>query len=56
MIRPEWQEHIRRMVDGWPPVSAETYAQLALLLGPEPQSIAEFPAARMRPAPQSTAA
>lgn len=35
MIRPEWQERIRRMVDGWPPVTPETYAQLALLLAPE---------------------
>lgn len=56
MIRPEWQEHIRRMVDGWPPVSAETYAQLALLLGPEQQPVAEFPAARTPSAPRSTAA
>ena len=35
MIRPEWQDHIRRMVDGWPPVTPETYARLALLLAPE---------------------
>ncbi|MFF5004652.1 hypothetical protein ACFY3G_17695 [Streptomyces phaeochromogenes] len=35
MIRPEWREHIRRMVDDWPSVSPETYAQLALLLAPE---------------------
>ncbi|MFJ9243771.1 hypothetical protein [Streptomyces sp. NPDC101776] len=35
MIRPEWQERIRRMVDGWPPVTPEAYAQLALLLAPE---------------------
>lgn len=35
MIRPEWQERIRRMVDGWPPVEPETYARLALLCAPE---------------------
>jgi hypothetical protein len=34
VIRPEWQERIRRMVDDWPPVTPETYAQLALLLAP----------------------
>ncbi|MFJ4631592.1 hypothetical protein [Streptomyces sp. NPDC088847] len=34
MIRPEWQDRIRRMVDDWPPVTPETYAQLALLLAP----------------------
>lgn len=42
MIRPEWQEHIRQMVDGWPPVEPETYAQLALLLAPERPAVAEL--------------
>ncbi|WP_329338534.1 hypothetical protein OG866_26940 [Streptomyces sp. NBC_00663] len=50
MIRPEWQEHIRRMVDGWPPVTPETYAQLALLLAPErpasPSAALPTPSAR----------
>ncbi|MFD5251293.1 hypothetical protein ACKI10_43170 [Streptomyces galilaeus] len=41
MIRPEWQERIRQMVDGWPPVEPETYAQLALLLTPERPAAAE---------------
>ncbi|MEV6122961.1 hypothetical protein AB0M23_21005 [Streptomyces sp. NPDC052077] len=33
------------MVDDWPPVSPETYARLALLLAPEPQSTAITPTA-----------
>jgi hypothetical protein len=53
VIGPELEERIRRMVDGWPPVSAETYAQLALLLAPEPRSITESaatPARTVQPA------
>ncbi|GGN47228.1 hypothetical protein [Streptomyces fuscichromogenes] len=38
MSRPEWRERIRQMVDDWPPVTPETYAQLALLLAPAPAS------------------
>ncbi|MEU9972313.1 hypothetical protein [Streptomyces sp. NPDC051014] len=34
MSRPEWREHIRQMVDDWPPVTSDTYARLALLLAP----------------------
>ncbi|GGZ80486.1 hypothetical protein ACFOOM_07770 [Streptomyces echinoruber] len=58
MIRPEWQERIRRLVDDWPPVSEETYARLALLLAPE-QRLAEVPApsvAVARPTPEQQAA
>lgn len=49
MIRPEWQERIRQMVDGWPPVTPETYARLALLLAPE-TGPAHSPAEREQPA------
>lgn len=49
MIREEWQERIRRMVDGWPPVTPETYTQLALLLAPE-TGPALAPAEREQPA------
>lgn len=57
MIRPEWQEHIRRMVDDWPPVTAETYARLALLLAPEGSATpaAALPAAPTPPAQQIAA-
>jgi hypothetical protein len=51
VIRPEWQEHIRQMVDGWPPVEPETYAELALLLAPERLAVAET-AATSQPLPQ----
>lgn len=50
MIRPEWQERIRQMVDGWPPVEPETYAQLALLLAPERPAA---PDSVPKPAPQA---
>lgn len=39
MIRAEWRDQIRQMVDDWPPVAPDTYAQLALLLAPAPASV-----------------
>lgn len=54
MTREERWEHIRRMVDGWPPLTFEQHAQLALLLRPEP-SVAE-PAAAHTQTAQPTAA
>ncbi|MFD9445477.1 hypothetical protein ACFWBR_42470 [Streptomyces sp. NPDC060006] len=52
MTREELQERARQQVAEWPPVSDETYAQLALLLAPEPLAVARPVAAR----PQPTAA
>ncbi|MGW2292292.1 hypothetical protein [Streptomyces phaeochromogenes] len=43
MIREERHEYIRSMVDGWPAVSPETYARLALLLAPARAATAERP-------------
>ncbi|MFJ2514661.1 hypothetical protein ACIQJX_35170 [Streptomyces griseoviridis] len=55
MIRPEWADGIQRMVDGWPPVTEATYAQLALLLTPGPvaPTAAEPPPAQEHQAPQA---
>ncbi|MFD4830218.1 hypothetical protein ACFWPV_10235 [Streptomyces uncialis] len=47
MTPQERAEYIRRMVDGWPPVTAEQYARLALLLAPVPQSVAALPQRRI---------
>lgn len=56
MIRPEWQEHIRQLVDDWPPVSETDYARLALLVAPEPQRPAVQPAPALTQAAHRTAA
>lgn len=55
MIRPEWQECIRRLVDDWPPVTPETYTQLVLLLAPtKPTDADTAPVVALR-APQAVA-
>jgi hypothetical protein len=53
--RLEWQDRIRRMVDDWPPVTSEAYAQLALLLTPEPYPVALPAAAPSQPVRQAAA-
>ncbi|MFK0155404.1 hypothetical protein ACIQVK_25425 [Streptomyces sp. NPDC090493] len=57
-MAPELRERIRRMVDDWPPVTPETYAQLALLLAPEPASapVALTPRVQQRQEPRPMAA
>lgn len=55
MTREQLQERARQVVADWPPVSDETYAQLALLLASQPQPAAPVVPARPQAA-QSTAA